>query len=1108
MNFAVVIGIEAYANTDWNLSAAVSDALEFAKWALGPGEVPEKNLRLLLSPSPDKPLDISLEYKVADCVTITTVIQELQDGGGKGCQRLYFYYAGHGVSAPGVKRGDGPVEPVLIPNDVRNLKQYSHLLIGFSGIIPLLWNVEPLEQFYFIDACRDFALEDSRPPIGAVGPWRPTSSDTAVQSAQYGLYATSPGQRAHEEKKLGGRGIFAKPLMDALWGRAQGAMAPNSLQRCYEVRFSTLFKYVEKQIKSELQRIAPGEWERYLQVPAPFASAGSPDPTLAVIKPEDTGKLSVRVRVGPSAARPTCRVQMLQWVPGLNKDVEVDAQGPPAAPEGATFSLYPGDYALQASADQYLPVRQVCEVFEPRTLDFKLEAGAPLSAKVYEKAPDFSFLGFPGGLEFPVPRGSTGGRELPGQEISFPSPAEESLGLLSTRLKIVSSDQEAKIRLLNPDRQIVAAGTGEVSYDKPGIYRAQLVLPEGPAQEQLVEIRDGTRLTLHLTAPPPPLGQAQMRKLAELGLDVDKQGYLHPSAYLGGVAGLSLASLLGFAAFGVIFPSHYGFEKLKALGVLPPTDLVPADSGLLVLLGASGNRPAPGLDVPAFLSQARLAVRRAGGELMGETGFTVLSGFPAASQYSTGLPPGLVVARLDLPEAASTQYALVCLQNRVTVLVVVANDTGGYEIQQYLVPVSHEGPATDFLSGPDNIRRLELAQRYYVSGQTVLSENDLFILLNGKWLDPLLGALAGYSLVRAGRCREYIGRPDPSVTRPQPSAMYNMLNFFGDLPDSHVLAGLCDPENRARHYANALTRGLPVFAAGVEALAQWHREEGKEMPLLLAETSRFLLSGSTWTAWASLRPALIIQGGRFASPPHGWEVLEQYREAVEPATRAVGCIELSGHPSLEWLGTGFLVAEDIIMTAGFVAEAFSEQDSGVWRFKTGVGARIDFLREVDNQNAAEFPLVDILLIDSSISLALFRIARQSAQGAQLPNPLNLAGEPPVPLLGRQIYVVGYPARDIRVHPDMLEAFAGIFEIKRLQPGMIVGELPDQQQFEHDCLTLGGNAGSPVIDLETGQVLGLHLGGRAQEHKQKRNFALALWKLRNYPLLQEAGIRFT
>ena len=496
---------------------------------------------------------------------------------------------------------------------------------------------------------------------------------------------------------------------------------------------------------------------------------------------------------------------------------------------------------------------------------------------------------------------------------------------------------------------------------------------------------------------------------------------------------------------------------------------------------------------------------RISGEWAAESGFTDLPGFPAAAQYFAKLPPGPVDARLDLPGAASTHYALACLPNRVTVLVVVANDSGRYDIQQYLVPVGQSHlPGPELLDDPSNIRKLEMAQRYYSSGQA-LTEQDLEFLLYGKWLDPLLGALAGYFLVRAGRCQDYIG------TR----AMENMLNFFGDLPDSHVLAGLCDQGNRARHYAEALARGLPVFAEGMQALAQWYSAESKEMPLLLAEVSQHLLPGSAWTAWASQRPALIIREGHFQTPPQGWEVLEQHREAIEQAARAVGHIVVSG-PGFRGHAVGFLVAEDVILTPSLHFFAgLEETGKAKWRLKGGFSAGINFLNELDADKSAEFEITDVLGLGKGKRWALWRLARKSAQGLGLPSPLLLAGSPPSDLTHRWVYEVGYPRRSkpfwetkVNLDPEALDRiFCGLSGVKRLQPGMIIGRLNSIGSFEHDCFTLPGNAGSPVIDLETGLVLGLDLGLKTREGEYQRNFALALWKLKDHPLLKKAGVRF-
>ena len=41
-HFAIIIGVDHYANPAWRLTAAVDDALAFLEWALGPGGVPKR----------------------------------------------------------------------------------------------------------------------------------------------------------------------------------------------------------------------------------------------------------------------------------------------------------------------------------------------------------------------------------------------------------------------------------------------------------------------------------------------------------------------------------------------------------------------------------------------------------------------------------------------------------------------------------------------------------------------------------------------------------------------------------------------------------------------------------------------------------------------------------------------------------------------------------------------------------------------------------------------------------------------------------------------------------------------------------------------------------
>ena len=79
------------------------------------------------------------------------------------------------------------------------------------------------------------------------------------------------------------------------------------------------------------------------------------------------------------------------------------------------------------------------------------------------------------------------------------------------------------------------------------------------------------------------------------------------------------------------------------------------------------------------------------------------------------------------------------------------------------------------------------------------------------------------------------------------------------------------------------------------------------------------------------------------------------------------------------------------------------------------------------------------------------------------------------------------------------------DLQRQAPaaGRDLGATVEAFEIFHDCSTLGGNSGSPVIDLETHRVIGLHFGGRYME----KNHAVPLWMLQSDPLIQQAKLNF-
>lgn len=206
--------------------------------------------------------------------------------------------------------------------------------------------------------------------------------------------------------------------------------------------------------------------------------------------------------------------------------------------------------------------------------------------------------------------------------------------------------------------------------------------------------------------------------------------------------------------------------------------------------------------------------------------------------------------------------------------------------------------------------------------------------------------------------------------------------------------------------------------------------------------------------------------------------LQEASERLANAARAVGRIEVVGHDTYSWVGTGWLVDRDVVVTNRHVALEFSRRTGEGFVFRKGwdrpqMGASIDFIEEFDNPTDLTFVLKEVLYIEDEAGpdLAFFRAEAGPRTGLATPIALSAATDP-----DDWVAVIGYPARDGRI-PDpaqMDKIFSNRYDKKRLAPGAILGA--DQTAVKHDCTTLGGNSGSALIVLGTGEAIGLHFGG--------------------------------
>ena len=221
-----------------------------------------------------------------------------------------------------------------------------------------------------------------------------------------------------------------------------------------------------------------------------------------------------------------------------------------------------------------------------------------------------------------------------------------------------------------------------------------------------------------------------------------------------------------------------------------------------------------------------------------------------------------------------------------------------------------------------------------------------------------------------------------------------------------------------------------------------------------------------------LRPLLLVLEGTFEQLTNDniWaEPLERSRTGLELAIASVGRVERVGDPSDESRGTAWMIAEGIVATNGHVALDYFAS-SGEPRAQR---CQIDFLEEFQRSRDLTFEVAALEFVDKEADIALMRL-RGSRE--TWPRPLQISGGHPE--VGRSVTAIGYPGnRYPGDTPSWLKnvVTAGIYEVKRLQPGKVSGRLAGG--FNHDCSTAPGNSGSPIVDIEAGEVVGMHHSGR-------------------------------
>jgi S1-C subfamily serine protease len=220
-----------------------------------------------------------------------------------------------------------------------------------------------------------------------------------------------------------------------------------------------------------------------------------------------------------------------------------------------------------------------------------------------------------------------------------------------------------------------------------------------------------------------------------------------------------------------------------------------------------------------------------------------------------------------------------------------------------------------------------------------------------------------------------------------------------------------------------------------------------------------------------VRPAPFFRNGKpdtldtreFQTAFPDWEA---FRPLTPPWVYAVGRIERDkDNPA----GTGFLVSDRHLVTNNHVLDFVS---FGVRKIAKGQ-ASIRFQWEYEcPPTEGPIDILNVIASHPTLDVCILEIAPIDMR---LRVPLKVA--PALPEIHTAVVAIGYPFNDSTRNPLFIpEIFGNSFGVKRGAPGYVTAVQSSASAFFHDCSTLGGNSGSPLVSMHDGTVYGVHCGG--------------------------------
>lgn len=801
MNWAVVIGIDRYWSERACLKGAVSDALKMREWLLDEkgGNVPEENLALILSPTAgNEPADVEA-VEATNAAIVSSIADLLKRSKGEG-ERLYFFYAGHGLTAR-VNQRD---ENALVCSD------FTEVLTTNSLALRSLWEffetVQFQDQFFFVDACRNIPWENVEFEVGR---WPlPRKRDPGLPPAQqFILYATSPGLRSLEHQEAGNeRGAFTEVLLDGLRGKSK-AKAWSSDKQNYQVRWERLVDYVKNELEERRLGVGQGLAQDVFQIPQDTGAHGvagrERNPVLAEFPDDAFPAEPLRILLSPDEAVSVAEVIVLDEA-AVPVETKSQLAGLPVE-----FTLPPRTYALHATAPEYdrAVARPPIELYSP--CEIPLELGRAAQAE-----------------PAPAPGGNGAGTR------ALDEPAA------TADLVVRTDDPLAPVEVADETGRVLQVSNGGASLRglAPGFYRVRLISPGGAVDEQLVELAPGAEQVVDLEA---AAASPAVQELVEtIAAPVHDDNTVEVSKSAGPIASPQLSTILTLAAGAAIAEDGKDGDGLRRLGLRSITDALDpaAETGLYVVLGHDSSDEAA---AKSYFSGLRLRVWKVG-ETVPESfeSASVSASAAGVAEFVSSTTPGSYWFSLEPPGGRPMVLALAMLPKRLTLLTI--------EVQPSLTKIFQYLPSLvpDSSSGADVLRRVELLERILLDGRLDAGYELAHQLLARELNNPLAGCLGAYLYLRLGRTAEL------------EETVKNLTTRFPGLSDVHVIHGEFEAaaggaaEAKAA-FAQAIEVGVPIFGEGLTRLLEGLRTYEIEHPLarLVSHIFEHHMSGSMWSVW-------------------------------------------------------------------------------------------------------------------------------------------------------------------------------------------------------------------------------------------------------------------